>query len=152
MLGEKLLYAGRFRAAWQFVNRRVAFFNRDDFFNGNFWEYFAETPNAALVGWIKRRTAVPPELLKRSCVQSSWACVLPSRIKDLQQVPAMLTSETVGQCDTPAAYAAELRHTRISFDCLVGHFGVPSAKKNSAKHKDNRGAQHVTSDRSLVPK
>src|SRR5947207_3697362 len=64
----------------------------------------------------------------------------------------MLTSETVGQRDTPAAYAAELRHTGISFDCFFGHFGVPSAKKNSAKHKNNRAAQHVTSDRSLVPK
>src|SRR6266700_4037732 len=62
----------------------------------------------------------------------------------------MLTSETVGQCDTPAACAAELRHTGVSFDCLFGHFGVPSAKKNSAKHKDNRAVQHLTSGRSLV--
>jgi len=54
MLCEELIHPSGFCAARQLINWRVAFVKGDDFFNGNFWQYFAETPNAAPVGRIKR--------------------------------------------------------------------------------------------------
>ena|SRR5436309_14653267 len=118
MLGEKLLHAGTLCAVCELIHRRVAFLNSDDFLRGDFGQNFSKSPDAAPVCRIERRLALRPQLLQALGIQSRRLLLIPSGKHDLQQVPAMLTSETVGQCDAAAADTAQLGYTLPSFDRL----------------------------------
>jgi hypothetical protein len=105
----------------QFIDRRIPFLDRDDLLPGNLGQNFAKSPDAALVGRIKGRSALSPELFQTSRVESGGALFIPPRKDDLEQIVAIFAAKSVGQRGSSAAYAAEFRYTLARFDSRFCH-------------------------------
>src|ERR1700688_3351097 len=91
MLGIKACNSGAARRLCKFVQRSVAFAQRDEMLlGGRHGKKFAEAPHSTKIESCMRGTPLKPNGLQRRSIDPGR---LPARIRDLQQVSALRTAE-----------------------------------------------------------